>query len=166
MPNITFATVSWPIWISAVSAAMRERPKATAVGAVFLIVTGLSLILAREAAAAYTFNCTSATPCGKGFARDSDGYVREGPGDLNPGPLQPRKWHILGQTSWYSYSTGPPGNTTTYDDSIRYDWPETHYTNTPEWMVRRHERAHSRGWAHNEGPDSRNDAYSPNVRNS
>ena len=146
--------------ISAVPDAMRGRPKVTAVLAVLLIVVGLTLTVAREAFADYNFTCSSATPCGGGFPRDTNGRVSEGPGDLNPGPPQPRKWHVLGETTWYSYSSGGP---IIVDDVIKYDWPETNYINESHWKVRRHEHAHARGWAHGEAPDSKNDAYNRDV---
>lgn len=144
-------------------ARLRTRPKTTIVLAVLLIGAGLTLGLAREALATYTFTCSSTSPCGKNFPRDTDGYVQEGEGDLNAGPPQPRDWHVLGQTSWYSYSTG---TSMTIDDYIKYDWPETDYINVPRWMVQRHEHAHSRGWEHWETPDSSNDAYNPDVTKS
>lgn len=149
--------------ISAVPDVMRGRPKATGVLAVLPIVAGLTLVVAREAVAAHTFNCSSQTPCGTGFPRDTDGFVREGRAGLNSKPHRPGAWLTLGRTYWYGYSSGVPGASQVVDDSIRYDWPATAYTNTPRWKVYGHEHAHARGWAHGEAPDSQNDAHSPDV---
>lgn len=135
-------------------AMMRERPTATFVLAVFLIVAGLTLCFAREAIA-YTFS-TSYDRGAYSFPRDSNGQVPEGAGDLNPGPPQPRDWHVYGQTSWY-------GTLGIYSDKIQYDWPEMNWCNAPENAVRRHERAHSRGWSHGAGSPSSNPAHYPTV---
>lgn len=140
-------------------AAMRERLKATVVLAVFLIVTGLTLGLAREAIA-YTFN-TGYDRGAVGFPRDSDGRVPEATGRLNGGGApSSRDRHVYGQTSWWVYVAEPYQETR---DSIKYDWRETDYCNVSRDKVYAHERAHSRGWGHGRGSPGANAAYYASI---
>lgn len=86
--------------------AMRKRPKVAVVLAVFFIVAGLTLGLAREAIA-YTFD-TSYDTGARGFPRDGDGNVPEAEGRLNgDGPPSSRTYHIYGKTFWMLYIAEP-----------------------------------------------------------
>lgn len=138
-------------------AAMRARPKASVALAVFLIVAGLTLGLAREAIA-YTFD-TGYDRGAYNFPRDSNGLVPESEGRLNgDGPPSTRTSHKYGQANVYFYTGPGPENGDTFIELV-YDWRETDYCNIPRDELRLHERAHSRGWAHNKENYRVNKAY-------
>lgn len=119
--------------------------------AIFAISAGLTLGLAREALANYSFS-RSAGCCGNAFNPDSNGYVPEFEGK----PDNSSRDLILGRTYFY-YDRG----TQAY---IRYDNDEMHRCNADRYdflTLYAHERAHSRGWGHYEDPISRNAAWNP-----
>lgn len=138
---------------------LRTRPKTVTMLAILTISAGLTLGLAREALADYSFS-RYAYCCGINVPIDSNGYVPEAPG----APLNGHSDRYVGYTS-----TGY-GDGQTYD-SIIYDWIEMRkcysYSSTSNatlnYRLRAHERAHSRGWGHYETPKSRNAAYYPKI---
>lgn len=134
--------------------ALHARPKASVALAVFLIVVGVTLGLAREAIADYTFGPNQDTGA-RGFPRDSNGYVPERVGRLNAdSPPSTRTRHRLGYTRART-------NTVTGEVivDITYDWREVDYCNIARSNTIGHERAHSRGWGHGYGTPRTNAAY-------
>lgn len=133
---------------------MHARPKASVALAVFLIVVGATLGLAREALADYTFGANNDTQA-RIFPRDSDRFVPERSGRLNAdSPPSSRTRHILG------YARARQNTVTgEWFIDITYDWREVDYCNIVRDSTRSHERAHSRGWDHGYGNPDTNEAY-------
>lgn len=132
---------------------LRARPSVTVVLAFLAISAGLVLGLAREALAHYSFRC-STSPCGSTQVVDYDRYVPE----FDGAPLNGHYDNIL-------------GNTWTYQDFHSHRWIEydgvemrDECANAYTWnALYAHERAHSRGWSHGEGPARLNAAYNPVI---
>lgn len=138
--------------------ALHARPKASVALAVFLIVVGVTLGLAREAIADYTFGSNQDTGS-RGFPRDSNGFVPERSGRLNPdSPPSSRTHHKLGNARALTNSV-----TGEVLVDITYDWREVDYCNILRDSTRSHERAHSRGWGHGYGTPQTNAAYYSTV---
>lgn len=132
---------------------LRTRPSLMTVFAVLAISAGLTLGLAREALADYSFfrtiNC-----CGTEQAIDSDGFVPEYGGT----PIDGSRDGIIGYA--YTYIDGGGQR------YIRYDGNEMTYrcATSSTWdALRAHERAHTRGWGHGEIPSKYNAAYNRTV---
>lgn len=129
------------------------RPRIVMALAMLLIGVGLTLGLAREALADYAFRCSS-SPCGNTQPIDYDGYVPEFTGD----PYSSHYDNYLGW-AWRYYDFH-------YHRWIEYDAVEmrNHCANSTTWNnLYAHERAHSRGWSHFEGPAYLNAAYNKVV---
>lgn len=128
---------------------LSARPRATTLLALILIGSGLTVGLAREALADYSFRCAT-SPCGNTQIIDHDRYVPEFSGD----PISSHYDDYIG----YAWS---------YKDFYWHRWIEydavemqNHCANTWTWnALYAHERAHSRGWSHGEAPSNLNAAY-------
>ncbi len=142
--------------------AARERPKAALALAAFLICAGLVLGPIREAIA-YTFD-TDFDRRAYNFPRDSDGRVSESTGNLNGGgspPYSNRKRVTFGKATPV-FEVSHPSAVATYV-SLKYDWVATDYCTVPRTYVTKHERAHSRGWAHFKETPAVNNAWHKNA---
>lgn len=138
---------------------LRSRPKVTLLIALLAISIGFTLLPAREALADYTFRIW-ADCCGRTFNVDSDQYVPESSGS----PAGSHYDRILGQTYFYSDTAAANGGY--WQAYIKYDWVEMRRCNATDAQnsaLIGHERAHSRGWGHGEGPASLNKAYNPKI---
>ena len=136
---------------------MRGRPKVMAVLAMLLISAGLTFGLAREAVADYLFTFYNGC-CGAGL-RDGDGFVPESPGTPKTG-----SYDLTLGFAYGSLVSTPNGYAVAR--WIEYDWAEMNRcgaTDIERQRLRLHERAHSRGWRHGEGPASLNAAYYENI---
>lgn len=142
--------------------AARGRPRAALALATFLICAGLVLGPVREVIA-YTFD-TGFDRRAYDFPRDSDGQVGESTGNLNGGgsPPYPNRDRITYGRATPIFEVSHPSAVTTYV-SLKYDWVATDWCNQSRRYVVKHERAHSRGWAHFKENPVVNKAYHKNA---
>jgi len=150
-----------PPWeLTVVVEAVRARPRLTVVLAVLAICAGLLLTSAGESIAAIrigTYNFSRSDSTGSYYI-DSDRSVPEYQAYVPDTDVM-----IIGVTRYNVTAYGRDYDARVY---IHYDINQmrNHCAAQDDYNdMYRHERAHSRGWRHNEGRPSTNGAYYPSI---